>query len=273
MARRQIQGSVDAGAVGWGLQWAASVGEFTCNVVESFHPNGEILTKLAEAYAEDPITPSDLANPAKGSSALFTQALGAPEQMGGTHWLARLFLLKRNKTLNLHNRELVKLMESGLASTTTGANYVVEYLHRPEWEPRLANFNNLAGIGMAKDALRIEGYALSDSARQQLFQTRALRVWLAIRRWELQHPGQKLRALTDLPGDLLTTIPQDPWTGQPLTWDPATEQIQAVGGDWKPGPALFRAGAWFDLDWETAALRLHRPAPPPKVSSPAATRP
>lgn len=273
MARRQIQGCSDIPALSYALQWTHSFGEFTCNVVESFHPSDELLSQLTEAYAEDPITPADLAASVRGSSALFAKSFEDEDQMDEIHWLARQFLLKRNKTLNLHNRELAKLLHGGLETKPAGASYGYDYFSAPEWQRGPATFNNLVGIWMARNALRSEGGYLSDFAREQLFQTRALRVWLAIRRWELRHPAEKLKTLTDLPEDLLTAIPQDPWTGQPLTWDPSTERIEAVGADWKPGPALFRACVWLDLGWETASLRLHRPPPPPKAAASAATRP
>lgn len=260
LARRQIQGSGDIRAVSYGLRWADSFSEFTCEVVETFRPGEEFLSKLAEAHAEDLITPEDLFEPVLGSTPLFARQFRDEEQMGRISLPARALLLKRNKTINLYNRELLKLMHSGLDTKPVGTSYGKDSFSAPEWQRSPTTFSNLAGIWIVRGALRFDGAYLSDAARKQLFQTRALRIWLAIRRWELCNPGKKLGALSELPRNLLSTIPLDPWNGQPLTWDPSTERIEGVGEDWKPGTALFRAARWFDLDWETAALRLHRPS-------------
>ncbi|MES2705451.1 MAG: hypothetical protein V4726_02500 [Verrucomicrobiota bacterium] len=273
MARRQIQGSREAGSVTRGLAWDRTMAEFTCLVVAQFQPNDNLLAGLSEIWRMDPIFTEDLVEPIRNSCVQFRHQFDDEEMMDRISWPARVFLLKRNKTVNLHHREMRTLMADGLRTGPHGLAYESDHFSGDEWRPGLKTADNLVGVWMARDGIRITGSQLNDSGRDQLFKSRALRVWLAIRRWQLLHPSQKLASLAELPPDLQNSIPSDPWDGQPLRWHAADQLITGLGSDWKEGPATFRALTWFNLDPASPALRLVLPPlPVPAVRTPKPTR-
>jgi hypothetical protein len=91
------------------------------------------------------------------------------------------------------------------------------------------------------------------------FNPRALRVAIAMHRWRLVHPGQWPAKLEELVPAFLSEVPLDPFNGQALLWDPATQVISSVGSDWKaaaPVPTLRQT--WVVGDHESPGLRLTR---------------
>jgi len=104
---------------------------------------------------------------------------------------------------------------------------------------------------------------------------RALRVAIAMHRWRLVHPGQWPVKLEELVPEFLSEVPQDPFNGQALLWDPATQVIFSVGSDWKaaaPVPTLCQT--WVVGEHESPGLRLTRsPAGPAVIPTKGSAQP
>ena len=98
-----------------------------------------------------------------------------------------------------------------------------------------------------------------------MFETRTVRVAIAIKRWQLQHPGQIPAQLEDLVPEYLTSIPADPWDGSPLRWSAADQIIYAVGCDWTPDvPVPHSSDREWIVYWDSdPGLRLVMPPAPP----------
>lgn len=95
-----------------------------------------------------------------------------------------------------------------------------------------------------------------------LFITRAMRVRLALARWQWNHPGHWPVRLEELVPDFLSSVPADPWTGELLRWDAGTRMLYAVGSDWKSELPQFpakKAKDWFSADPASPGLRIARP--------------
>ena len=102
-------------------------------------------------------------------------------------------------------------------------------------------------------------------SRYFLFETRAVRVAIAIKRWQLRHPGQIPVQLEDLVPEYLNSIPADPWDGSLLRWSAADQIIYAVGSDWSPVvPVIPSSDRRWIVYWDfDPCLRLVMPPPPP----------
>lgn len=120
-----------------------------------------------------------------------------------------------------------------------------------------------------------------------LFQSRAIRVRLALYRWQSAHAGGLPEMLEALVPEYLPSVPVDPWSGRPLLWSSTGGILFSVGPAWQtPGIPLFlkvlnafNAGfgglprPWFSGQPDSPALRLTLPPPPPRaVKLPATVR-
>ena len=179
-------------------------------------------------------------------------------------------LIKKNQTLNRihqHNRQLIKVgfnvFPSKQAAQSAG------------WAP-LEKRN--AGIGRYLNPNFISNSMYDPESFLRIipsltdkffFQPRALQVRIAIYRWRLKHPGQWPAKLDELVPEFLPEIPADPWNGKPLTWEPTSHFIQAVGSDWKTDVPKFRSTTdWFSTEYEFPGLRCELPSAPP-ITAPA----
>ena len=170
----------------------------------------------------------------------------------------RLFL-KPNKTINELHRQRRPLLRqfSQIPAPLPAAS--------PRQDPKTFRWIGYLGANFYGNVLLGDGHgyekifpSLTESV---LFRPRALRVRIALHRWQLMHPGTWPATLQELVPDFLPEIPADPWNGAPLTWDAAAKTITAVGSDWAPGPAKFEPSrrSWYAEDRDNPGLRLQLP--------------
>lgn len=74
--------------------------------------------------------------------------------------------------------------------------------------------------------------------RRYLFELRAIRVWLGLKRWALAHEGRLPERLDELVPEFLSEVPVNPWEGSPLRWDKATGLIYVWADGAVKVPAL-----------------------------------
>lgn len=95
------------------------------------------------------------------------------------------------------------------------------------------------------------------------FINRAMRVRLALYRWQQDHAGALPEKLTELVPYYLPSLPADPWSGLPLLWDPKRDGvIFAVGCDGLGDLPLFPPGTWISRSATCPGLRLTAPPAP-----------
>lgn len=178
-------------------------------------------------------------------------------------------LLKKNKTLNGVHRVYRATSEFGFkifpdeaAAEASGWN--PKELNLPKWKRNLDA--NYAGTKIVSE-LGANWKILPGLRDKLLFRPRAMRVKIAILRWQEKHPGQWPATLQELVPDYLPEVPVDPFNGKPIDWDPANKIIFCAGSDWKlDAPKFQNHLAWFSEDADAPGLRMERPpAPPPPV--------
>jgi hypothetical protein len=66
---------------------------------------------------------------------------------------------------------------------------------------------------------------------QQIAQVRLVRVVLSLKAWALEHGGELPESLTELIPTYLSSLPADPFDGDPLHYDKTTRRVWSVGPD------------------------------------------
>ena len=187
-------------------------------------------------------------------------------------------LIKQNQTLNFIHQERRQLIKLGF-----GVFPSVEDAQAVGWGPakrrssiiRELDLTNLSKLFLPPHAL---WSMISSLLNRSIFQPRVLQVRIAIDRWRLKHPGKWPAKLDELVPDYLPEIPADPWNGKPLTWEPTSHFIQAVGSDWTTDPPRFYSDKqWFGDHPDSPGLRCELPAATaigtPRPSAPKAPNP
>ncbi|MDB6072172.1 MAG: hypothetical protein JWL81_3343 [Verrucomicrobiales bacterium] len=184
------------------------------------------------------------------------------------HYKYARLLLKKNKTLNRSNEKHRFLAQQGFTTypdiqSAKAARYLSGDVEAPKWA-RYADINYV-GTSLSRDDDGSFQQVLSSLRIKMLFEPRALRVKIAILRWQQTHPGQWPATLRELVPDFLTEVPEDPFNGRELQWDPGKKIIFSVGSDWLANDPKFKdAFAWSATDHASPGLRMERPpAPPP----------
>ena len=193
---------------------------------------------------------------------------GLHESFQAKHaWL----LLKKNKT---HNRMHQKLRHAGqIAFKTFPSKSEAESAGWGQTEDKRSKLERYLDTNYVGNKLTegddLIGRILPGVTNKLLFEPRAVRVGIAIQRWRASHPDQWPASLEELVPGFLTSVPKDPFNGNPLLWDEASQIIYCVGSDWKDDlPTFEDHSSWFALETESPGLRLSRPPAPPPVPQP-----
>lgn len=180
--------------------------------------------------------------------------------------IRRLFY-KPNRTAN-HYQDTTRVMLRNLEALPENLDGAIA---DAGWEfSSTSNHDEL--LGLFQPGLDVERARLitlinfrNMTVPMELFINRAMRVRLALYRWQQDHAGALPGKLTELVPDYLPALPADPWSGAPLLWDPGKGGvIFAVGGDWTPDTPYFSAGTWFSRSAASPGLRLAPPPPKPR---------
>ncbi len=271
LSRREIRGASDSAGLRLGMEHDEIAGRIACDLLARASGEGEILRRLAACWADDQLTPQDLEIPAAGESSVLDSNFESIRKR------APLFpdkvFTRKNASRNLIHRNMRMQKNEGMTATATHAASLY-----PGWD-RLFPFApgiyglmdvNFYGRELVHELLYRSFYLFAGASRCHLFQARAIRIAVAIRTWQLAHPGQLPTTLEELLPDYLTVVPLDPWDGRPLRWSVTEQIIYAVGVDWKSDIPLFRPSNlnWFTGDWNAPGLRLIPPPPIAPVAGP-----
>lgn len=282
LSLQQIKGSTRAVDLmgGWHPNYKAA--DITAQLLAETSSPEAALARLASCWAEDQWTPTDLLQPAAGESLSLTgyfqdRFYRKDLSFDEDHLIRRLLvtlLTKPNTAQNRVNCMLRVLQSRGMATSPTRKGSVVEELERlvPSAPEGFAWLNaNLAGQIITQNVIFRPVQIISEYSRYYLFQERAIRVAIAIKRWQLNQNGGVPIDLIQLIPEYLPAIPADPWNGQSLRWAAKEQIIYAVGKDWISDLPVFPTNLrkWFNIMPETPGLRLVRPAPPPARPAPA----
>jgi hypothetical protein len=270
LARRYVHGSHSLMALLVGVSLNLLLIEDTCHLLEREKPDDGKAAELAELWQTDLGIVPAWAETIKGEAALNRDGIGMVKEgrelsgeNGATIWVR--LLLKRNQTINRQHQQRRQLMrEAFRVSPSAPVQPSPDQSASGKWL-RYLNANYTGNQLLEENGAFWKILpGLTDNA---LFRPRALRVRIAIYRWQLQHPGAWPATLQELVPDFLTAVPADPWNGRPLIWDPVSKTISAVGSDWVPGPAIFKKDqrSWFAEDRDNPGLRLEMPPAPPVV--------
>ncbi|MDB6072359.1 MAG: hypothetical protein JWL81_3530 [Verrucomicrobiales bacterium] len=176
-------------------------------------------------------------------------------------------LLKKNVTINRSMREYRHLLLTAFRtfpdkSAATAAGYFEDEAEVAKWKRYLDP--NYAGTKLLAENGNSYLKVLPGLTNKFFFEPRALRVKIAILRWRESHPGQWPATLRELVPDFLTEVPEDPFNGRDLEWDPVKRIIFSVGSDWLANDPEFKdAFAWFAAEHESPGLRMDRPPATP----------
>ncbi len=290
MAARQFQGSWSWGGFFFATLRTAEAADLTCNLVAAGGVGATELAELASIWEPEDLTRNDFANPAAGEARFLSEMMtddaareyrfGFWERHGeirpsiSNGWLRRYFglMIRPNATLNQSNRVIRSVRDNALATSFNREASLTAYLLRSfpakeHWSQLLDS--NVGGKLFLYHYSTTFSLYVEQASRGHLFTIRAMRLWLALRRWQQTHEGNLPVLLTELIPDYVTIIPADPWDGSPLRWDAAGKMIYGVGTDWKPDAPLASdlKGRWIatksesSFDFPSVVLRYELPPP------------
>jgi hypothetical protein len=175
-----------------------------------------------------------------------------------------LLVLKKNRTLNGVHSGWRNFSECGFLvfqdlSDAQAAGWNRGKVEVAKWKKYLdANYTGTKVIA------EVNNWAILPGLREDLlFRPRAMRVKIAILRWQEKHPGQWPTSLQELVPHFLPEVPVDPFNGKPIAWDFANKIIFCAGADWKLDAPKFKNHlAWFSEDADAPGLRMERPPAP-----------
>jgi hypothetical protein len=250
---RQSAGSWSFDGLTEAMWWTWKAADLTCTLVEAGGFTEAELVELAAIWETEDLQPKDLANPVTGEAqllaAIFRGEAGkefrfgywqrhgeirpSPSNESLQTWLG--LAIQSNATMNAMHRILRSVRDRGLRISPDRAKSFFEALQkeRPsgsEWS--LLAHPNAGGMYFLDCYVIRAAVYLEVSSIEHLFRIRAMRIWLALRRWALAQGGQLPATLQEMEPAFLTGIPLDPWDGSPLRWDPAGKMIYGVGLDW-----------------------------------------
>ncbi len=276
LAFRHIEGSGSLISLLAGSALLSSPARATCDLLEAGKLEPDQLISLQEMWQADPPLSKSFEVALSSEAAFMRDAVDIIKNRRSE--INDAFkvpfaglLLKENQTINKAHRNFRRLRDSAFLPYSTladadAAGWTPQEDKRPKWARALdANYtgNQLFGWGWQ--------VIVPGMTQKTLFAPRAVRVAVAIHRWRLTHPAQWPVSLQELVPEFLTTVPLDPFNGQPLLWDQATQTIYSVGSDWDPKRMKFALDTrvWFFDAHEFPALRLVRPPMFPPATAPA----
>ena len=273
LSRRVIKGSHSSADLMRAHIVNVRTARLTCAVLAESQLTEASLLQLASAWEEDQLTPVELGASVAGDRLFMTTYFlraGYEEEgiLSPVMRPLRKITTKPNASLNLLHQILRLQKTKGLATAPSRETSVFAELERLTFQREgvLRFFDaNLSGRQIIQQFPWFFQGKLLDYSRFFLFVTRAVRVAISIKRWQLQHPGQTPAKLEDLVPDYLTSIPADPWDGSLLRWSAADQIIYAVGSDWSPVvPVIPSSDRRWIVYWDfDPCLRLVMPPPPP----------
>ena len=280
LSRREIKGSHSSVDLRRACNVNMRTSLLTCAVLADGSLTEAQLLQLASAWEEDQLSPVELGDSVAGDSLFMTTYFlraGYEEEgiLSPAMRPLRKITTKPNASLNLLHQILRLQKTKGLATAPSRETSVFAELETLTFQREgvLRFFDaNLAGRQIIQQFPWFFQGDLLDYSRQFLFETRAVRVAIAIKRWQLQHPGQIPAKLEDLVPQYLTSIPADPWDGSPLRWSAADQIVYAVGPEWKTNVPVFPSTSmdreWF-VYWDSRpCLPLVMPPPPLPPAAP-----
>lgn len=278
LSLRQIAGSSDPGLLAIGTRLQSQVISLCCDCLAYAQPNAGELAALEKLLQTEPAIKEAWPGIVKNHSArmenLIARIKAGNLKELGMPLLAGL-LLKKNKTLNALHRQAGQVMEIAFqpfpdkptAQVATGAGLL----------PRRAPLFQALDPNATGTHLLLGWYPVNSifSAYKAFFQSRAMRVRLALYRWRLVNPASWPSKLEELVPEFLPAVPLDPWNGKPLLWDAGTEVIYAVGQDWKADLPTFSTTDrfWINDNSYSPCLRLTLPPWTPKPPAAAGKKP
>ncbi|MDB6070028.1 MAG: hypothetical protein JWL81_1199 [Verrucomicrobiales bacterium] len=245
LSRRQIQGANDGHALYLGCSPDIHAASLTAQLLAMAPLSAEAVERLRICWEADGISQSDLRPPAAGEITAFQDyAQGAADRLYLEGWRRWHFHLtyRENWTLNRMNRMLAAISLEGLATAPARETTLYAELDRVNDDTGRYPYLDLNLGGKLLTLMKFTGFYYGQHCfltgpRQKLFAARAARVAVALKLWGRSHGDGMPVALEELVPDFLMEIPEDPWTGRPIQWDPVSRVLSAVGDDWVPdGP-------------------------------------
>ncbi|MES2468676.1 MAG: hypothetical protein V4675_15335 [Verrucomicrobiota bacterium] len=278
LSRREIKGSHSTTDLMAAYNVNVRTARLTCSVLADSTLTETSLLQLASAWEDDQLTQVELDASVAGDSLFMTNyflSTGYEEHGYGSPATRplRKITTKPNASLNFLHRVLRLQKTKGLATAPTGESSVFAELEQLTFQREgILRFldANFSGRQIVWTFFWVFQSEFLGGSRYFLFETRAVRIAIAIKRWQLRHPGQIPAQLEDLVREYLAFIPADPWDGSPLRWSATDQIIYAVGTNWTPDVPVFPSSyrAWIG-DWDSdPGLRLVIP-PPPHPPTPA----
>ena len=273
LSRRVIKGSHSSADLMRAHNVNVRTSRLTCAVMTDSALTEALLLQMATSWEEDQLTPVELGASVAGDRLFMnTYFLRAGYEEEGILSPAmrplRKMTTKPNASLNLLHQILRLQKTRGLTTASSRKTSVFAEFGTLTFQREgvLRFFDaNLAGRQIIQQFPWFFQGDLLDYSRQFLFETRAVRVAIAIKRWQLKHPGKIPVQLEDVVPEYLPSIPADPWDGSPLRWSAADQIIYAVGSDWSPVvPVIPSSDRRWIIYWDfDPGLRLVMPPPPP----------
>lgn len=190
-----------------------------------------------------------------------------PELKTLSKW-KRLFY-KPNQCCNLITRLHRRLEPLYLVPDTGTTPAITAEIHRILPDRTRLNWMDLNRTG--KKLLRNDrdSWKTPDQVvRSGLAVHRAAAVCLALRQWQNHHGGNLPGRLEDLVPEFLEAVPQDPFDGKPLRWNPVQGFVYSVGSDLQDDPPAFYftsaggAAVHVTPSSDSPGVRLLTPPPP-----------
>lgn len=273
LSRREIKGSHSSTDLMHAYRVNVRTARLTCSVLADSTLTETSLLLLASAWEDDQLTQVELDASVAGDSLFMTTyflSTGYEEDGYGSPATRplRKITTKPNASLNFLHRVLRLQKTEGLATAPNREASVFAELEELTLQRKgVLRFldANFSGRQIVWTFFWVFQSDFLEYCRYFLFETRAVRVAIAIKRWQLKHPSQIPAQLEDLGPEYLPSIPADPWEGSPLRWSAADQIIYAVGPEWKTNVPVFPSTSmdreWF-VYWDSRpCLRLVMPAP------------
>ena len=290
LAARQFQGSWSWAGLRVAMWRTQRAMDFTCRMVAEGGFNEQELAELASIWGSEDLERSHFANATAGE-ALFLAAMVSDEavkeyrfgywerhgaiypSVSNAMWQRYLgLMIQPCATMNEAHRILRSVREGALATSKSREGTLFDALQKsrsPDQGWSMIMNPNAGGKFFRQNYLIFPSLVLETNSRLHLFSIRAMRVWIALRRWQQGHEGKLPAGLTELVPDYLASIPHDPWDDQPLRWDAKEKVIFGTGTDWiSDAPmAADLERQWISikmegsLEYKNVALRFDLPPP------------
>lgn len=271
-AQRQMEcgGSLIAYLCGIAVQSDAA--ELACGILASGRPNETQLSIMDKLWENEPAAAEGWKTALHWECDFYRMAMdhiashGLSEERKESFAYFHPLLLKKNMTFNRYHQRMRRLIDvsfrvfptsgaaqaAGLVETGESRTGWTRWLHPNASGRELANIDSIVRV--------------AKGVPKALFVSRAMRVRFALHRWRQENPDHWPASLEDLIPKYLPSIPADPWTGKPLSWDESSRTIYAAGSDWELELPSFTKDSiqWVALDASSPGLRVELPGVKPR---------